>query len=29
VKCNTWSISLHGAETWTFRNGHHKYLENC
>jgi hypothetical protein len=26
VKCYIWSIALCGAETWTLRNVHQKYL---
>ena len=28
VKCYIWSIALHGAETWTLRKIHQKYLES-
>jgi hypothetical protein len=28
VKCCFWSIALYGAETWTLRKVHRKYLES-
>jgi hypothetical protein len=28
VKCYIWSIAFYGAETWTFRKVHQKYLES-
>jgi hypothetical protein len=28
VKCYIWSIALYGAETWTLRELHQKYLES-
>jgi hypothetical protein len=28
VKCYIWSITLYGAETWTFRKVDQKYLES-
>jgi hypothetical protein len=28
VQCNIWSISLYGAETWTFRAVDQKHLES-
>jgi hypothetical protein len=28
AKCYIWSIALYGAESWTLRNEHQKYLES-
>jgi hypothetical protein len=28
MKCNIWSIGLHGAENWALRKVDYKYLES-